>query len=79
MRQLRRLSTEQGQTDKVPAVSGQEKSFKGQLYESTSARLARERVERERFSRERSGGTGRSGTGRNSAITFGMLFVNLLA
>ncbi len=47
--------------------AGEGKSFKGQLYESTSTRLARERAERERFSKERKEGPG----GRNLALTFG--------
>jgi D-lactate dehydrogenase (cytochrome) len=49
---------------------GDGRSFKGQLYESASVRLAREREERQRFSRERNEGAG----GRNMALTFGMLF-----
>jgi D-lactate dehydrogenase (cytochrome) len=42
-------------------------SFKGQLYDSTAARLEREREERARFSRERDEGSG----GRSAALTFG--------
>jgi len=57
-------------TNKSPAEQGS--SFKGQLYESTAARLQREREERERFSRERDEGSG----GRNAALTFGTLSIN---
>jgi hypothetical protein len=45
------------------------RSFKGQLYESTAVRLARERAERERFSKVRKEGSG----GRSMALTFGRL------
>lgn len=47
----------------------EERSFKGQLYESTSQRLQRERAEQARFAKER----GESKGGRNAAITFGKL------
>jgi D-lactate dehydrogenase (cytochrome) len=53
-------------TEKKPAELG--RSFKGQLYESTSARLEKERNERARFARERNEGAG----GRNMALTFGV-------
>ncbi|KAI9840671.1 MAG: hypothetical protein M1830_007921, partial [Pleopsidium flavum] len=46
-------------------VREEERSFKGQLYESTSQRLQRERAEQARFARER----GESSGGRNAAIT----------
>jgi hypothetical protein len=61
-RQIRHESTEN-----KPAGEG--RSFKGQLYESTAARLARERVERARFSRDRKEPSG----ARNIALTFGTL------
>jgi D-lactate dehydrogenase (cytochrome) len=64
-RQLRWQSTEKTPADK-PAGDG--RSFKGQLYQSTSVRLAREREERQRFSRERNEGA----EGRNMALTFGI-------
>jgi hypothetical protein len=51
--------------DSNPAGDG--RSFKGQLYESTAARLARERTERARFSRDRKEPSG----ARNAALTFG--------
>ena len=56
-------------TNKSPAE--QHGSFKGQLYESTAARLQREREERQRFSQERGEGSG----GRNAALTFGAFSV----
>ncbi len=49
--------------------AGEGRSFKGQLYESTAARLAKERVERARFSRDRKEPSG----ARNVALTFGTL------
>jgi len=67
-RQLRCESTENRPV-------GEGRSFKGQLYESTSARLAREQAERNRFSRERQEGSG----GRNMALTFGGLCTIFLA
>ncbi len=63
---MRWISTEKTPADR-PAGDG--RSFKGQLYDSASVRLAREREERQRFSRERNEGVG----GRNMALTFGML------
>jgi D-lactate dehydrogenase (cytochrome) len=59
--QRRWESTEQ----KHPEQHG--RSFKGQLYESTTARLEKERADRKRFARQRNEGTG----GRNAAMTFG--------
>lgn len=44
------------------------RSFKGQLYESTSTRLQKERLERARFADERN----QSASGRNWSITFCM-------
>ncbi len=44
-----------------------ERSFQGQLYESTAQRLERDRAEQRRFAQQR----GESSGGRNSAITFG--------
>jgi D-lactate dehydrogenase (cytochrome) len=46
-----------------------EKSFKGQLYESVNQRLERERAEQERFAKAR----GESGRGRVAATTFALL------
>ena len=66
-RQIRCESTEQ----KHP---GEGRSFKGQLYESTAARLARERTERARFSRDRKEPSG----ARNIALTFGTLYLQPL-
>lgn len=66
-RQIRCESTEQ-----KPAGEG--RSFKGQLYESTAARLARERTERTRFSRDRKEPSG----ARNIALTFGMVYAAFL-
>jgi D-lactate dehydrogenase (cytochrome) len=51
-------------TEKQPA---QERSFKGQLYESTSARLQKEREDQQRFAKQRNEGA----NGRNAALTFG--------
>lgn len=45
------------------------RSFKGQLYESTGARLVKERADRERFAKERNESAG----GRTGALTFGMV------
>lgn len=59
--QRRWESTEQKQPEE------NERSFKGQLYESTAARLERERAERQRFAKLRNESAG----GRNAAITFG--------
>jgi hypothetical protein len=59
--QRRWESTEQRQ----PEQHG--RSFKGQLYESTTARLEKEREDRKRFARHRNEGAG----GRNAAMTFG--------
>lgn len=50
--------------------SEQQKSFKGQLFESTTQRLARERAEQQRFAKER----GESHSGRNFATTFGLFY-----
>ncbi|CZR69824.1 probable D-lactate dehydrogenase (cytochrome) [Phialocephala subalpina] len=61
-RQLRWESTEQ-------RPAGEGKSFKGQLYESTAVRLARERQEQERFSKVRNEGSG----GKNAALSFVLL------
>lgn len=46
---------------------GEGRSFKGQLYESTQARLIKERAEREQYSKNRNESSG----GKNSALTFG--------
>lgn len=56
---LRYASTEQN--------PGEGRSFKGQLYESTQARLIKERAEREQYSKNRNESSG----GKNSALTFG--------
>jgi D-lactate dehydrogenase (cytochrome) len=45
----------------------EQRSFKGQLYESVAQRLARERAEQRRFAEAR----GESGGGRMAAMTFG--------
>lgn len=59
--QRRWESTEQRQ----PEQHG--RSFKGQLYESTTARLQKEREDRKRFAKQRNESAG----GRNAAMTFG--------
>ena len=50
------------------SLKAEEKSFKGQLYESTALRLQRERAEQARFAKAR----GESSRGRNAAVTFGL-------
>lgn len=50
-----------------PTQPEEGRSFKGQLFVSTAARLEKERQERERFARQRSEGR----DGRNAAFTFG--------
>lgn len=71
-RQARWLSTEKGNnpTEPVPNPNGplQERSFKGQLYQSTAQRMKQEMAERERFADQRNESAG----GRNTAIMFGM-------
>ena len=62
VRQLRFASTE-----RKPSDEG--RSFKGQLYNSTAERLAKERAEQQRFAKERNEGAG----GRNAALTFSMI------
>ena len=52
---------------KSRSLRREEKSFKGQLYESTAQRLERERAEQRRFAKER----GESSGGRTAATTFG--------
>ena len=52
-------------------LSEEKKDFKGQLFESTTQRLQRERAEQRRFAKER----GEHSGGRNTAITFGMRFL----
>lgn len=59
IRQSRLASTEQKPSDEG-------RSFKGQLYNSTAERLAKERAEQLRFAKERNEGAG----GRNAALTF---------
>ena len=61
-RQLRFTSTE-----RKPSDEG--RSFKGQLYNSTAERLAKERAEQQRFAKERNEGAG----GRNAALTFSII------
>jgi hypothetical protein len=51
-----------------PPTPEEGRSFKGQLYESTSNRLQKERIERARFAKERNEGA----SGRNWSITFGI-------
>ncbi|MCJ1480529.1 D-lactate ferricytochrome c oxidoreductase [Schaereria dolodes] len=51
---------------KSRSLRREEKSFKGQLYESTAQRLERERAEQRRFAKER----GESSGGRTAATTF---------
>ena len=48
------------------SLAEEERSFRGQLYESTQKRLEKEREEQRRFARER----GEAGGGRNAAILF---------
>ncbi|KAF7864013.1 hypothetical protein EAF04_006978 [Stromatinia cepivora] len=60
---LRYASTEQN--------PGEGRSFKGQLYESTQARLIKERAEREQYSKNRNESSG----GKNSALTFVIISV----
>ncbi|RAL61792.1 hypothetical protein DID88_002855 [Monilinia fructigena] len=50
---------------------GEGRSFKGQLYESTQARLIKERAEREQYSKNRNESSG----GKNSALTFVIISV----
>ena len=54
------------------ALKEEQRSFKGQLYESTAQRLQRERVEQARFAKLR----GEGGAGRNAAATFGKIIYN---
>ena len=63
-RQIRWESTEQKAP--TPEEAGG-RSFKGQLYESTSTRLQKERIERARHAKERDEGA----SGRNWSFTFG--------
>lgn len=63
-RQLR-WQSEEGHPRPPPSSTG--RSFKGQLYESTTRRLHREQAEQERFSLQRKEYAG----GRNLALTFG--------
>jgi len=66
-RQIRCESDKKGPLEpNIGGLSG--KSFKGQLYESTATRLAKERLEQERFSKSRDEGNGP----RNMYVTFGM-------
>lgn len=51
------------------ASAEQEKSFRGQLYQSTAQRLERERAEQRRFAHER----GEGNNGRSAAFTFGLI------
>ena len=53
-------------------LSEEQKDFKGQLFESTTQRLQRERAEQRRFAKER----GEHSGGRNAAITFGIRFLH---
>jgi D-lactate dehydrogenase (cytochrome) len=50
-----------------PTQPEEGRSFKGQLFVSTAARLEKERQERERFAKQRSDGR----AGKNAAFTFG--------
>lgn len=52
---------------KLGPVFEEQRSFKGQLYESVAGRLERERAEQRRFARER----GESSGGATAAKTFG--------
>ncbi|TGO80131.1 hypothetical protein BELL_0014g00200 [Botrytis elliptica] len=61
--ELRYASTEQN--------LGEGRSFKGQLYESTQARLIKERAERQQYSKNRNESAG----GKNSALTFVIISV----
>ncbi|KAI9810606.1 MAG: D-lactate ferricytochrome c oxidoreductase [Pycnora praestabilis] len=61
-------------TEKSSGGNPNERSFKGQLYDSTAQRLQRERAEQARFSGQReAGGQG----GRYSAITFVFISISL--
>jgi D-lactate dehydrogenase (cytochrome) len=83
LRKLRTTSTAQGYVRIAPLIQHryesttkppeeERKSFKGQLYDSTAARTARDRQESERFARER----GESAGARNAALTFGMWHIS---
>jgi D-lactate dehydrogenase (cytochrome) len=67
---FRRAAASQQRWESTEKKQPQEygRSFKGQLYESTAARLQREREERQRFAKQRNESAG----GRNAAMTFGM-------
>ncbi|MCJ1379227.1 D-lactate ferricytochrome c oxidoreductase [Xylographa soralifera] len=54
---------------KLGAARQEQRSFKGQLYESVASRLERERAEQRRFAKER----GESSAGGNAAKTFVLL------
>jgi len=65
-RQIRYESTEPP-PQKRPELDG--RSFKGQLYESVSTRLQKERLDKDRWNQQRN----EAGGGRNFAITFGIV------
>ncbi|KAL3425156.1 glycolate oxidase [Phlyctema vagabunda] len=69
-RQLRFESTRP-----TPPPGNEERSFKGQLYESTGIRLQKERAERLKYARDR----GESSGGRNSAITIVVVAASLIS
>ena len=58
---------------KIGAARQEQRSFKGQLYESVASRLERERAEQRRFAKER----GESSAGGNAAKTFGIAYLQL--
>lgn len=74
---LHRLANRQHRALHVSRVLGQEerpqKSFHGQLYESTAERVQRERAEQKRFAEMRN----ESGKGRNAAVTAGWPSMNI--
>jgi len=65
--QKRWLSTEKEPAEKGPTGPSHGKSFQGQLWESTAARMQRQKAERAKFTHEST-----SPTGRNSALAFGI-------
>ncbi|KAG9249288.1 glycolate oxidase [Calycina marina] len=70
LRQIRCQSTEKTPT---PPQSGKGPSFQGQLYQSTGARLVKERAERARFAAQRPEGV----AVRNWSLTFALVFVGI--
>lgn len=67
-----RIAGVRHESTQPPPTPDEGRSFKGQLYESTSTRLQKERVERARFAKERN----ESAAGRNWSVTFGIYFLS---